>query len=150
MRHSLIVVALFIPLVLCIGCKSKTENPVEPKNSVAWTKVTSNEVYVTVFTVIGSTIFAGTNGVGVLVSTNNGTTWTAANGSPTQISCSAVIGTNLFVGTEGSGVFLSTNNGSSWTQINNGLSNIFVNTLAVSGTNLFAGTYGGLFGTVGG
>ncbi|MCX6158558.1 MAG: T9SS type A sorting domain-containing protein [Ignavibacteriae bacterium] len=40
-------------------------------------------------------------------------------------------------------MYLSTNNGTSWTTVNNGLTNQYVNALAVSGTNIFAGTWGG-------
>jgi hypothetical protein len=50
-----------------------------------------------------------------------------------------VSGTNLFAGT-GSGVFRSTDGGTSWTAA--GLTNTYVQSLAVSGTNLFAGSVG--------
>jgi photosystem II stability/assembly factor-like uncharacterized protein len=51
----------------------------------------------------------------------------------------------LYAGTRGSGIFLSTNNGSTWTAVNNGLSNINVESIAISGTNIFAGTQSGVF-----
>jgi hypothetical protein len=49
------------------------------------------------------------------------------------------------VGTSGKGVFISTNAGLSWGPYNSGLTNTYVNALAVSGTNLFAGTSNGIF-----
>lgn len=53
--------------------------------------------------------------------------------------------THLFASTSGGGIFLSTNKGAKWQAINNGLTNLSVNTLAVSGNDIFAGTQGGLF-----
>ena len=49
-----------------------------------------------------------------------------------------------------SSVCLSTNNGTSWTAVNSGLTNTFVQALAVSGTNIFAGTFVGRGGMWGG
>ena len=79
--------------------------------------------------------------------------WIQTNGPYSGIvNAFAVCGTNLFAGTYGSGVFLSANNGTSWTAAKTGLTNPFINALAVSpasdgtgGTNLFAGTNGGVF-----
>ena len=58
--------------------------------------------------------------------------------------------TNLFASTEHSGVFLSTDNGTNWTAVNSGLTQLAVNSLAVSSDNkgvinLFAGTIVGVF-----
>jgi len=47
-----------------------------------------------------------------------------------------------YSGTDTAGFFISTNDGTSWTQRNNGLTNNFVRTFALSGSNLFAGTLG--------
>ena len=58
--------------------------------------------------------------------------------------CLVTKGTNIFIGTN-DGVFLSTNNGSSWAQVNNGLTDKYINSLAVSGANIFAGTSDGVF-----
>src|SRR5215468_8571021 len=98
--------------------------------------------------VSGDSLFAGTFGGGVFLSTNNGQSWTAVNNGLTNhgVRALAVSGGNLFAGTYGGGVYLSTNNGQSWTAVNNGLTNLpnqAVLALAVSGGNLFAGTYGG-------
>jgi hypothetical protein len=103
--------------------------------------------YVRALAVSGTNLFAGTDYVGVFLSTDNGTSWTEVNTglTNTYVRAFAVSGTNLFAGTDGGGVFLSTNNGTSWTAVNTGLTNTTVWSLAVSGTNLFAGTYGGVF-----
>lgn len=106
------------------------------------------------FAVSGSNLFAGTN-TGVYLSTNNGLSWTPVNnGLPDYVnnygwittlavSPNGAGGNNLFAGTDTAGVYLSTNNGESWTAI--GMSNIYINSLAVSDSNLFAGTYSGVW-----
>ena len=53
----------------------------------------------------------------------------------------AFSGTNLFAGTR-LGIFHSANNGSNWVEVSSGLTNTYINVLAVSGMNLFAGTWG--------
>jgi photosystem II stability/assembly factor-like uncharacterized protein len=78
-------------------------------------------------------------------STDNGTTW-ADIGLQIHEPLELVIsGADILAATD-NGVFVSTNNGTSWTAMRNGLTNLYVRTLAVSGTDLFAGTYhGGIF-----
>ncbi len=39
----------------------------------------------------------------------------------------------------------TSHNGTSWSPVNSGLTNMIVQSLAVSGTGLFAGTYGGVW-----
>lgn len=62
-----------------------------------------------------------------------------------RITSMAVSGKNLIAGTWENGVFISTDNGTNWTAIDSGLTNNYVNALAVTGNNLFAGTYEGVF-----
>ncbi|MBK6760511.1 MAG: hypothetical protein IPG73_07370 [Ignavibacteria bacterium] len=90
--------------------------------------------YVQSLAVSSTSLFAGTDGGGVFLSTNNGRSWNPVNtGLPKSgVSSFAVSGTNLFAGTWGGGVFLSTNNGISWTQAITGLTNTGVTSLAVS------------------
>jgi len=98
--------------------------------------------YVRALTVVGASLFAGTDG-GVFLSSNNGTSWTSVGLTNQVVNSFAVSGTNLFAGTPGGGVFLSTNNGTSWNQVNNGLTNQVIEALAVFGTKIFVGTNGG-------
>ena len=97
----------------------------------------------------GSTIYAGTFGGGVFLTSNNGILWSAANTGLTTTDVQALAttsgGTTVFAGTYGGGVFLSTNSGSSWTAVNTGLTNLQVFALAISGSTIFAGTNGGVF-----
>lgn len=54
----------------------------------------------------------------------------------------------LYLATPGQGVFISTDNCSSWQASNNGLGNLFVNTVAVDPNDpnlVYAGTDGGAF-----
>ena len=81
--------------------------------SWAFTGLTGNLVQA--FEVIGTNIFAGTQGFGVFRSTNNGSNWTEVNTGLTNqaVQCLNVMGANLYAGTF-SGVFLTSNNGASW------------------------------------
>jgi hypothetical protein len=100
----------------------------------------------------GTTLFAGTLGNGMWLSSDNGKSWspTAGIGLTSRTIWSIAIapfageisGTSCFAGTD-SGVFLSTNNGANWTRVNYGLTNVSIRALAVLGTNLFVGTWGG-------
>ncbi|MFZ1461706.1 MAG: T9SS type A sorting domain-containing protein [Ignavibacteria bacterium] len=72
--------------------------------------------------------------------------WVKTNGPyGGTVNCLITNGANIFAGIQRGGVFLSTNNGSSWSAVNNGLTNLYINSLAVSGTNLYAGTNNGVF-----
>jgi hypothetical protein len=55
------------------------------------------------------------------------------------------LGTSVYAGTSSRGVYRSTNNGTSWTAINNGLTTVYVYSLAAVGTNLYAGMAGRIF-----
>jgi hypothetical protein len=96
-----------------------------------------------------SNLFAS-NGYGVFRSTDSGNDWIQVEPNLSifrSISCFTRIGMNLFAGSDdgftGTGVFLSTNDGANWTVANTGLTNNYVESLAVLGANLFAGTEGG-------
>jgi len=72
------------------------------------------------FAVSGGTIFAGTYGCDVFLSTNSGSTWTAINSGlmdkgPVSVSAFAVIGSTIFAGTYESGVYRFANSGANWT-----------------------------------
>jgi photosystem II stability/assembly factor-like uncharacterized protein len=99
------------------------------------------------FTNIGTSVYAGTEGNGIYISSNNGSKWSPSSVvglSNYNVKCFLWSGTNLYAGTEG-GVFLSTNNGVSWFGVNSGLYNSNVNSLVLVGSNIFAGTTGGVF-----
>jgi hypothetical protein len=108
-------------------------------NGTNWTQVNNGLTNYTVFafTVNGTNIYAGTEG-GVFLSTINGTNWSIVNITATSVEAFTYNGTNIYTGTN-QGVFLSTNNGTNWTQANNELTNVSVNSLAISGSNIFAG-----------
>ena len=101
--------------------------------------------------IIGSNIFAGTNGAGIFVSTDNGDTWNEKNeGLQSKIIHTIFInGTTIFAGTE-TGASVSINNGLSWNTINSGLPGLGVWSFAVSSnasgdTILFAGVWNGIY-----
>lgn len=112
------------------------------------------------FASIGSNLFAGTMGKGLIVTTNAGARWNTAHGWQTnnQIIALALVpgaivsgATSLFAAVPYGGVYLSTDTSKSWSEVDSGLSIHTVLALAVSshpggGTGLFAGTNdGGVF-----
>ncbi|MHB1688609.1 MAG: WD40/YVTN/BNR-like repeat-containing protein [Ignavibacteriaceae bacterium] len=118
-------------------------------NGESWTPINNGLTfpYVSSLAIIGTYIFAGTNGAGVFLSTNNGGSWGNVNSGLTNtgVWSLTISGTKLFAGTNGSGVFLSTNNGGSWTGVSSGITNQNILSIATLGTNIFAGTPNGIF-----
>jgi len=51
---------------------------------------------------------------------------------------------DIFAGTA-NGIFTSTDTAKSWTAMNSGLTNTYINTIAISGSCIYAGTNGGMF-----
>jgi photosystem II stability/assembly factor-like uncharacterized protein len=86
-------------------------------------------------------------------STDSGVTWqncgddVTASRSDTRLALD-LGGLRLYLGTPGQGVLISTDNCGSWQASNDGLNNLFVNTLAIDPNNLniiYAGTDGGAY-----
>ncbi len=99
------------------------------------------QLYVKALTMNGNVLIAGTNG-GVFVSSDNGADWDSVGLGSMDIYSLIVANTTLIAGTSG-GVFFSADNGAHWTASNNGLTNVSINTFAVSGANLYAGATNG-------
>ena len=98
-----------------------------------------------------STIFAGTDGEGIFVSTDNGGNWVSMNeGLQSKVIHTIFIsGTTIFAGTDG-GAAISTNKGISWNTIDSGLSNKGVwsfaaRNIAPGDSIIFAGTWSGVY-----
>ena len=86
-------------------------------------------------------------------STDSGVTWqncgedVTASRSDTRLALD-LQGSRLYLATPGQGVLISTDNCGSWQASNEGLSNLFVNTLAIDPNNpdtIYAGTDGGAY-----
>jgi hypothetical protein len=88
----------------------------------------------------GIDLYAGTDGGGILHSTDDGMNWNPINNGLTSLTVKAfqIIGNNLLAGA-GAGIFLSTNKGSSWTKLSSTITD--VTSFAKIGTSLFAGSY---------
>ena len=105
---------------------------------------------VTTLAVKDSSIFAGTNGAGIFVSTNNGESWVRRNDGLQDKVVHTIYtnGTTAFAGTE-TGASVSMDNGLSWNTINSGLSGLGVWSFAVSNfmgdSTLFAGAWSGIY-----
>lgn len=83
-----------------------------------------------------------------LVSSQQPIVWQRPNGPYGGVIYSIVENPDgwLFAATEGDGIFRSKDNGATWVEVNNGLTNPFVFTLAVSRTGiLYAGTESGVY-----
>jgi len=95
---------------------------------------------------MGTTVFAGTDGNGgVYRSTDNGVNWTGSqSGLPNNsVKSLFVNGSSVIAGMYGGGVYTSTNNGSTWKETDAGLPSVStVNAFVQISTTLFAGTGG--------
>ncbi|MCL4549473.1 MAG: fibronectin type III domain-containing protein [Bacteroidetes bacterium] len=100
---------------------------------------------ITCFASIETNLLAGTNGSGLLLSTDNGMNWNqVSNGlNDTYFTCFTQSGSNLYLGSPASnnGVYLSVNNGNSWVSLHNGLpSPVWIFSLVSNGSTIFAGS----------
>jgi len=102
--------------------------------------------------------YAGTDGVGIVQSTDSGATWTATGLTSWYVNALAIdpgTPSTLYAGTSGGydgtgggGVLQSTDSGATWTAVNTGLPGAGVTALAIDPTNpstLYAGTGDGGF-----
>jgi len=104
-----------------------------------WVQTSLDSSEVLCFAVSASNLYAGTDGSGIVRSTDNGATWQKADAgligrSPTI----GISGSNILVGSYG-GLYLSTDIGISWHA--SGLSSWWVNVVAFFGSKIFAGAY---------
>lgn len=95
-------------------------------------------------------IFAGTDGRGVLRTSDDGANWTAVNLGLSNLHVRALAinsQRHIFAGTNGGGVSRSIDSGENWISLNTGLTNAFVRCLAINASDhIFAGTlFGGIF-----
>jgi hypothetical protein len=109
-------------------------------NGTLWTPAGLADTNIGSLKMIGTNLFAGTNGDGVFLSTDNGTSWSAVNNGLTDpnVYSLATVGVDLFAGTS-TGIFLTTNNGTSWSSVNTGMASTYVVALCAFDTNLYAG-----------
>ncbi|MDZ7372472.1 MAG: T9SS type A sorting domain-containing protein [candidate division KSB1 bacterium] len=117
-------------------------------NGDHWTRLVQGLSDTTVRALLfsGTKLFAGTRG-GVFVSADYGQSWTMAGFMmSSDVHALALKGTGLFAGVHGfGGILRSQDEGKNWSIVNNGLTNSYVNSLAVAGTRLLAGTQEGIF-----
>jgi hypothetical protein len=91
---------------------------------------------------IDSSVFAGTEGLGVYYYQNSAQPWIQTSMNNKTVYSLLAIGNNIFAGTKDSGTYYSTNNGANWLQMNQGMGNKTINALIIADDNLFAGTEG--------
>ncbi|MDA1008835.1 MAG: hypothetical protein O2800_07550 [Planctomycetota bacterium] len=110
-----------------------------------WTAAGLAGTDVRCITAIDSTLFVGTNSLGIYKSTNWGVTWTAINNGLTSTTFRAIEakGETLFAGGQvGTGVFRSTDLGASWTLLGGGLTSGSYRGFASNGSLIVAGSFG--------
>jgi len=97
-----------------------------------------------------ATLYAGTLGAGLFVSTDGGQNWVAASTGLTDPRITALAasedGAFVYAGTRAKGVFRSTDGGASWQPVNSGLANTAVRDLVVlpgDGQTVIAGLAAG-------
>jgi photosystem II stability/assembly factor-like uncharacterized protein len=139
MKKNLWLIALVFSLAHCTA----------PDAHAQWVQATGlyGGVSVTSFAVIGSNVFAGTDG-GVYRSADNKLTWLLTP-LTNFVTALVVIGPNLFAvtwsngGYDSTSIFLSTDNGTTWRPANHGLPSGIVTAIFANGTELFVGMSGG-------
>ncbi len=116
---------------------------VSPDSGATWTQpLVGTKVYS--FASAGDTLYAGTNGAGVVSSADNGTTWNSDPSNDleaTSIYAVAVSGATLYAGTDNGLYYRSSPN---WYAVT-AIPSISVYTLVTNGEALFAGTSSGLY-----
>lgn len=86
------------------------------------------------------TVYAGTAGIGVYMSTNRGANWTSLGNLSNYYVYGLYTPARVYMGESSRGIFLTTNNGTNWTAINSGLRVTNIYTLSgSSSSNLFVG-----------
>lgn len=98
--------------------------------------------------VSAETLFAGTSGQGIYVSTTTGDTWSPSYPLlPTTVNALVYLpGTGIFSGLQSAGVLRTTNGGASWFTENSGLLNVEVRCFMIrSDGRLYAGTGQGVY-----
>ncbi len=117
-----------------------------PLGGGVWTPVNTgiNTQTVSALLVDGSTVYAGTYGLGVYKSSNNGDTWTPANSGMGNENISAIVksGTVLFA-SGSNNLYRSVNGGATWSFTNGG-QYFPIFSMGVSGNFIYAGGFQGL------
>jgi len=118
-------------------------------NGANWEPVNNGLTNLTILAlgVSGNTLYAGTYFDKFFISTDFGENWINSTGNlplapDNTVSSIAFDDSVIFVGLSRGGVYISQDHGASWQNINEGLTNHYIMSLAVSGSNLIAGTVG--------
>ncbi|MCL4538131.1 MAG: hypothetical protein M1378_00770, partial [Bacteroidetes bacterium] len=130
-----------------------------PDSGKTWTTVLSDaqvgSVLMSAIYVNNRTLFIGTEGNGVVRSSDNGQDWLPADsgmpaGAYNYITAFGAVGDTVFAATNGLGVFRTFNEGLTWTEADSGLPNkntSEVSSFSSAGSVLFASTAQGVYKT---
>ncbi len=112
---------------------------ISTNNGTSWNLVTGWPRNVNCITQSGDSLFAVSGNI-VSLSTDDGINWsTLSSKVPAYVTSLVLRGSNLIAGTN-NGIYISTNGGASWSAFNDGMTDLWINTLVTNGMDLFAGT----------
>ena len=104
-------------------------------SGITWSRrLLESENISPIWTAPSGTLFASDWSTSTLFrSTDNGNSWTAISNAPAQVSSFASNSTGtLYIGSYGTGVYESTDDGESWNKRNDGLTDLWIGSLAVA------------------
>jgi len=132
--------SLLIGLLLCHVDSSQAD----------WKKIEAVPPHFTnCITVIGNSIFVGTELSGIFRSTDSGKSWSQVDTGLGSVAVNAFAGStdHIFAAAYGTGVFLTTDNGDHWSKIDTGFIYPTFNSLLMYGSSLFVGMNDGVYAT---
>lgn len=108
-------------------------------NGDNWTKITSEQEWITSISTAGNTIVTGATYQGISLTANAGATWSISNEglSNTLITGLAKRNDEIISSTFGAGVFSSADNGENWQALNLGLPSTSISKLMVHGPRVY-------------
>ncbi len=116
-------------------------------NGINWSAITTSSTNPSVLalSINDSSIFAGIDGGGMLMSPIIGSNWTAVSTGFTCDNFTALCscGDSIFAGTYCGDLFMSPDNASNWSKMNI-KTNPGINVITISGNNIFVGTFSGV------
>ncbi len=107
-------------------------------NGASWVSKFNPGYTVNCFQTKGNTLFAGTQGGGIFITSDHGITWNSANNGLKSMNIMAftVKGSAIYTGTD-NGLFKSIDNGGTWVEADNGIPGNYFTSLAANSSYLF-------------
>jgi hypothetical protein len=153
--NTIVRFALLTPLIFLLSCN--TNSPNGPSAYPPWFQILTHQ-NVTALCVSRGSIYAGTAGNGILLSTDDGASWNAINNglpmystynSIQPVSSVARLGRYVFASfaeiAQDHGVYRSSDDGKSWQHSDSGIISNWVYALSILNNQIYAGGISGIF-----